>query len=87
LISVNEPPVINTSGPELIYVQVANHVANRIKSGEFPPGSRLPPERELAVYYEVAYDTIRRAMMELRKREMIVTVHGRGTYVNQRLHG
>jgi DNA-binding GntR family transcriptional regulator len=70
-----------------MYVQVANSMAGRIKSGEFPPGSRLPPERELADYYHVAYDTLRRAMLELRERELIVTVHGRGTYVNKGLHG
>lgn len=80
---MDEPPVINTSGPELIYVQVANHLAGRIESGEYAPGSRLPPERYLATFYGVAYDTVRRAMMELRKRELIVTVHGRGTYVSK----
>jgi len=84
---MDEPPVIDTSGPELVYVQVANHLAGQIESGRLAPGSRLPAERSLAQYYGVAYDTIRRAMMELRKREMIVTVHGRGTYVARRLHG
>jgi DNA-binding GntR family transcriptional regulator len=84
---MDEPPVINTSGPELIYIQVANHLAGRIESGEFAPGSRLPPERELARFYGVAYDTIRRATAELRQRDLIVTVHGRGTFVAQRLHG
>lgn len=84
---MDEPPVINTSGPELIYMQVVNHLAGRIESGQLAPGSRLPAERELSGFYGVAYDTIRRAMNELRKRELIVTVHGRGTFVAQRLHG
>ena len=53
----------------------------RTKSGELKPGSRLPPERELARDCGVAYDTVRRAAALLRERGLIVTVHGRGTYV------
>jgi DNA-binding GntR family transcriptional regulator len=84
---VEERPVIDTSGPELVYLQVANHLAGRIESGEFAPGTRLPAERDLAAYYGVAYDTVRRATAVLRDRGLIVTVHGRGTFVSQRLHG
>jgi DNA-binding GntR family transcriptional regulator len=84
---VEDRPVIDTSGPELVYLQVANHLAGRIASGEFPPGGRLPPERELAAFYGVAYDTLRRATAVLRDRKLIVTVHGRGTFVAKRLHG
>jgi GntR family transcriptional regulator len=81
LVLMEEPPKINTSGPALVYVQVADHIAARIEAGELAPGSRLPPERELAMTYGVAYDTIRRATTLLRQRGLIVTVHGRGTFV------
>jgi GntR family transcriptional regulator len=80
---VTEPPDINTRGAALIYVQVADHIAARIASGDLPPGSRLPAERSLAVEYGVAYDTIRRATAVLRERNLIVTVHGRGTFVRE----
>jgi GntR family transcriptional regulator len=78
---VSEPPDINTRGAALIYVQVADHIAARIASGDLTPGSRLPAERSLAAEYGVAYDTIRRATAVLRERNLIVTVHGRGTFV------
>jgi GntR family transcriptional regulator len=81
---VTEPPDINTGGAALIYVQVADHIAARIASGDLPPGSRLPAERSLAAEYGVAYDTIRRATAVLRERKLIVTVHGRGTFVSER---
>ncbi len=84
---MDERPVIDTSGPELVYMQVANHLAGRIESGELAPGTRLPAERDLASFYGVAYDTIRRATAVLRERGLIITVHGRGTFVSQRLHG
>jgi DNA-binding GntR family transcriptional regulator len=84
---MDDPPVINTSGPELVYRQVASHLAGRIESGRLAPGTRLPAERDLARFYGVAYDTIRRATAELRERGLIVTVHGRGTFVVQHLPG
>ncbi|MDX6390314.1 MAG: hypothetical protein QOJ73_1377, partial [Streptosporangiaceae bacterium] len=43
-----------------------------------------PAERELATVYGVAYDTVRRANELLRERGLIVTVHGRGTFVAER---
>ena len=54
-------PPINLDGPELVYVQVANHIASLIESGKLQTGTRLPPERELAKTFGVAYDTVRRA--------------------------
>jgi GntR family transcriptional regulator len=68
-------------GPELRYVQVADDIAARIASGELASGSRLLSERALAEHYGVAFHTIRRAMEVLRERDLIVSIHGRGTYV------
>lgn len=67
-----------------MYEQVAEHVAARIEAGELEPGRRLPPERDLAAEYGVAYHTIRSAMQLLRDQGLIVTMHGRGTFVARR---
>lgn len=74
-------PEFDPRGPDLVYVQVADHLEGRIRSGEMRPGARLPSERALAEEYGVAYLTVRRATAELRKRRLIKTVHGKGTYV------
>jgi DNA-binding GntR family transcriptional regulator len=74
-------PDFSVDSPTPIYVRVADWIEARIKSGELKSGSRLPPERELAQETGVAYDTIRRAAVLLRERGLIITVHGRGTYV------
>lgn len=66
---------------ELVYVALADHIAARIASGELRPGARLPAERAIADEYGVAYQTVRRATAELRERGLILTVHGRGTFV------
>jgi DNA-binding GntR family transcriptional regulator len=64
------------------YLQVANDIAARIAAGEFT--RRLPPERELARQYSVAYSTVRRAMKELRERGVVASRQGDGTLVVQR---
>ncbi len=66
---------------DLAYMRVADDIAARINSGELSSGTRLRGERDLAEHYGVAYGTIRRAMVVLRDRGLIVTVHGRGTFV------
>jgi len=66
---------------DLVYVRVADDIAARIAAGELASGTRLRAERDLATHYGVAYGTIRRAMQLLRERELIVTIHGRGTFV------
>jgi GntR family transcriptional regulator len=70
---------VDLFGPEYAYVQVADDVQRRIAEGEIP--AKLPGERSFAEEYGVAYTTVRHAMAVLRERGVIVTVHGRGTYV------
>lgn len=66
---------------QLAYVQVADHIAARIEAGELERGTRLPPERELAAQYGVAYNTLRRSMDVLRDRGLVITLRGHGNYV------
>lgn len=68
-------------GPAYLYVQMADHIAARIASGDLPSGARLPNERELVEEYRVALSTVRRATAELRDRGLVVTVPIKGTYV------
>jgi DNA-binding GntR family transcriptional regulator len=70
---------VDPFGPEYAYKQVADDIQRRITAGEI--SAKLPSERSLAEDYGVAYTTVRHAMAVLRDRGIIVTVHGRGTYV------
>ena len=70
---------------DLRYMRVANDIAARIKSGELAPGTRLRSELDLAERYGVAYQTIRHAMKVLRERGLIVSIQGRGTFVQDPL--
>jgi GntR family transcriptional regulator len=79
----NRPP-IDPARPVHVYVQLADHIAARIAAGDLQPGARLPAERDLAAEYGVSTDTVRRAVAVLRERALIVTLTGRGSYVNER---
>ena len=70
---------VNPNRLEHAYVQVAEDVARRIGEGEIT--HKLPAERSLAEEYEVSYITVRHAMAILRDRGLIVSIHGRGTFV------
>jgi GntR family transcriptional regulator len=76
---------IDPFGAEYSYVQVADDVQRRITEGEIE--RKLPSERSFAEEYGVAYTTVRHAMALLRDRGIIITVHGRGTYVKPQESG
>lgn len=62
-------------------MEMADHLAARIASGELPPGAMLGGERALSEEYGVALGTARRAIEELRDRGLVVTLPAKGTYV------
>jgi DNA-binding GntR family transcriptional regulator len=70
---------VDPFGSEYAYVQVADDIQRRIAEGEI--SKKLPSERSIAEEYEVAYTTVRHATAVPRERGVIVTVHGRGTFV------
>lgn len=76
-------PEFDPQGPDLVYAALADHVVARVAAEDLVPGARLPAERDLAEGYGVAYMTVRRAMQVLRERGVVVTVHGKGTFIAQ----
>lgn len=67
-----------------LYQRVATSIAEAIEAGTWPPGSRLPGERDLAEDYQVSRPTIREAMIALEMRGWIEARHGSGLYVTRR---
>lgn len=68
----------------LTYEQIADDLAARIASGEYPPGFILPSQPELAALYSVSRATIERVHIILRERGLTFTVPGRGVFVMER---
>ncbi len=48
-----------------IWVQLSEQLARRIVTGAYPPGSKLPPVRELAAEAGVNPNTMQRALAQL----------------------
>lgn len=63
------------------YRRIVRLLDDKIESGEFPPGHRLPPERELCEIFGVSRITIRQALAELAARGRVVRHQGQGTFV------
>jgi GntR family transcriptional regulator len=61
--------------------RVVRLVRERIASGEWPPGHKLPTHRQLADEYGVGMTTIRQAVMLLKAAGDIEGHQGVGVYV------
>jgi GntR family transcriptional regulator len=68
-------------GPVPLHHQVYLDLVSALDSGEWRPGDRLPPERELAQRYGCSLITVRRALSELAREQRIERTRGRGTFV------
>jgi GntR family transcriptional regulator len=67
--------------PGYIYERMADHLAERIITGDLAPNKPLPAERRLAEEYGVSLGTARRATELLRERGLVVTLRSKGTFV------
>ncbi|GAB3948700.1 winged helix-turn-helix domain-containing protein [Micromonospora vulcania] len=67
------------------YREVAEDLATRIRSGEYPPGERLPTYNELSDIYRVSVTTVQRAIIILQDRGLVVGLQGRGLWVAEEL--
>lgn len=73
--------VVDRNNPLPRYVQAMLIVQQRIRSGRYRPGERIPGERDLAAELRVSQMTMNRALMELEKEGWIRREHGKGTFV------
>jgi GntR family transcriptional regulator len=64
-----------------LYYQIEQDLASLIATGALAPGSRLPSEEELIQKYGVSRTTIRKAIQELERLELIEIRRGKGTFV------
>src|SRR5262249_12275012 len=64
-----------------LYRQIADQIVGLIESGEFPAGSRLPPERELAALLGVSRTSVREAIIALEISGRVEVRVGTGIFV------
>ncbi len=64
-----------------MYLQIMDQVQQRVASGDWKPGTKLPSIRELAAATRVSVITVKRAYLELEREGTIVTQQGKGSWV------
>jgi GntR family transcriptional regulator len=71
------------AGP--LYRQIADDVRHRIESGELGEGMQVPTEDQLMAAYHASRNTVRGALKELTTRGLVYTLHGKGSFVSERV--
>lgn len=63
------------------YVQIQNYILQKIESGEYAAGDKIPSETELARQFDVSRLTVNTAVKELANSGIVERVQGKGTFV------
>jgi GntR family transcriptional regulator len=65
-----------------IFLQIADTITEKVVSGEFPAGEKIPSVRELAAAMGVNPNTVMRTYSELQAMNIIENQRGIGYFVN-----
>lgn len=71
------------SSERSVYLQLIDIIKQKIMSGEYQPGQRLPSVRELATDAAVNPNTMQRALAELEREGLLYTQRTSGRFVSE----
>ena len=74
--------IINNSSMQPIYEQIVSQIKSAIMCGELKEEQALPSVRTLSKELKVSALTVKKAYDSLDEEGFIVTVHGKGSFVN-----
>ncbi|MBU5379193.1 MAG: GntR family transcriptional regulator [Pantoea sp.] len=69
---------------QLLYATVRQRLLDDIAQGVYLPGQQIPTESELCTLYNVSRITIRKAITELVKDNVLIRWQGKGTFVQSK---
>lgn len=75
-----KPDLSNTKPP--IYLALVRQLEDDIKAGALKPGTKLPPQRELADYLDINLSTVSRAFKICEQKGLLSASVGNGTYIS-----
>ena len=73
----------NITAGRPVYVQLVEQLELALVAGEFPPGNRIPPVRELAADAGVNPNTMQRALTELERDGLVYSQRTTGRFVTE----
>src|SRR5215472_2873635 len=76
-----EAIIVNLARPSRGVGAISAYLRRAIETGAYSEGDRLPPERQLAITFDAARSTVRRALDQLEKAGLVSRRLGSGTYV------
>ena len=78
---MNEDFVLSQTDRRPMYLQIMEQIKLRVAAGEWPAGHKLPSIRRLSINLRVSVITVKRAYLELEREGVIVTQHGKGSWI------
>lgn len=73
---------INIMSDQPIYEQIIKNIKELSLKNVLKPNDKLPSVRNMASMLSVNPNTVSKAYQELERQEIIITVRGRGTFMN-----
>ncbi len=67
-----------------VYKHIQSHILAAIEQGEWPAGTQIPTEMDLAAQFSVSRMTVNKAITALSAQKILTRVAGRGTFVADR---
>lgn len=64
-----------------LYLQLSELISNKILSGDYKYGEKIPSEQELGIEYELSRVTVRKALQDLVDKGIVEKKQGKGVYV------
>lgn len=75
--------VIDVMSRMPVYEQIIKQVEEQVLTGLLKAGDKLPSVRSLSVNLSINPNTIQKAYTELDRRQLIVTVPGKGSFISE----
>ncbi|SFZ93609.1 GntR family transcriptional regulator [Flaviramulus basaltis] len=66
------------------YITISKEIIQKIESGEFQPGDKIPSENELIEMYSISNTTARKSLLEVELQGWANRIKGKGTFVLNR---
>ena len=73
--------VLSQHDSKPMYLQIVDQIKHRVALGDWPVGEKLLSIRELAIGLKISVITVKRAYAELEKEGVIITQHGKGSFI------
>lgn len=80
-VDVHSEIIISQADGRPMYLQIMEQIKQRVAVGDWSPGQEIPSIRQLAVDLRVSVITVKRAYLELEREGVILTQHGKGSFV------